>query len=276
MINRTAGVWVSLLVLTAGCSVPASMPRSDASVQLVENAPFSYKPYGEVLKQHVDRNGRVDYSGLQANRDLLDQFNRSMGAVSPETYGQWSDAEKIAFLINAYNAFTLQSIIDQTPLKASIRDIPGVWRVRQFDIAGERKTLDAIEHQTLRTDFNEPRIHMALVCAAVSCPVLRTEPYTGENLNVQLEDQVNRFLNSPQGFRLDQAEKTVYLSSIFQWFGEDWTASYTPESGFVGNEAERAVLNFISQYLEEGDRAYLLNGEYTIVYLDYDWSLNNQ
>lgn len=274
--SRIVGMWLSLLVLTTGCSMPASIGRSDASTQQAADTPFSYDLYAEVLKRYVDDNGRIDYDALKENRESLDQFNQTFGAVPAETYAQWSDQEKIAFLINAYNAFTLQSIIDQTPMKASIRDIPGVWRIRQFDIAGERKTLDNIEHQTLRVDFNEPRIHMALVCAAISCPVLRTEPYTGAKLDEQLEDQVNQFLNSPQGFRIDRDQNKVYLSSIFQWFGDDWKASYTPENGFSGNDAERAVLNFVSQYMTPSDRTYLETGEYEIVYLDYDWSLNKQ
>ena len=124
----------------------------------------------------------VNYQELQANRQKLDQFNQSLARVNPETYKSWSDQEKLAFLLNAYNSLTLQSIIDQNPLKKSIRNIPGVWKRRKFKIAGMEKTLDNIEHDIIRKDFNEPRIHMALVCAAMSCPILRNEAYTSEKL----------------------------------------------------------------------------------------------
>ena len=138
--------------------------------KMAVNRSFDYQDYTEVLQTYVNERGLVNYAGLQANRQQLDRFNQSLGAVTPETYSSWNEAEKIAFLINAYNAFTLQSIIDQDSIKDSIRDIPGVWNKRTFALAGEQKTLDNIEHDILRKDFNEPRLHVALVCAAISCP----------------------------------------------------------------------------------------------------------
>ena len=136
--------------------------------------------------------------------------------------------------------------------------------------------MDNIEHNTLRVDFNEPRIHVALVCAAISCPPLRNEPYRAEKLDAQLDDQVRKFLNRPHGFRIDQKEGRVYLSSIFKWFGKDWKQSYSAEDKFTGNASERAVLNFVSNYLSPQDREYLAQGDYKISYLNYDWSLNQQ
>ena len=116
----------------------------------------------------------------------------------------------------------------------------------------------------------------SLVCAAISCPLLRNEPFRGETLDAQLEDQVQTFLAKEDGFWIDQAEGKVYLSTIFQWFGEDWIPSYGVEDGFAGNEAERSVLNFISNYVSAEEKAYLEAGEYDVVYIDYDWSLNDQ
>ncbi len=218
----------------------------------------------------------VNYQQLQANRQKLDRFNQSLARVNSENYNSWSDREKLAFLINAYNSFTLQSIIDQNPLKKSIRDIPGVWRRRKFAIAELEKTLDNIEHDIIRKDFNEPRIHMALVCAAMSCPILRNEAYTSEKLDVQLDDQTKKFITSDRGFKIDRKQKIVYLSSIFKWYGQDWIASYGIENKFTGSKKEKAVLNFISQYLNPQDRQYLEEGQYKISYLNYDWSLNKQ
>ena len=110
------------------------------------NTSFNYQDYNNVLQAHVSDRRLVNYQQLQANRQKLDQFNQSLARVNPETYNSWSDREKLAFLINAYNSFTLQSIIDQNPLKKSIRDIHGVWKKRKFKIAGLEKTLDNIEH----------------------------------------------------------------------------------------------------------------------------------
>lgn len=238
--------------------------------------PFSYDTYAEVLAAYVDEQGLIDYAGLQQDRGGLDQFNASMGAVSQETFNSWSENERLAFLINAYNAFTLQSIIDQQPLKSSIRDIPGVWRIRTFNVAGESKTLDNIEHDTIRKDFAEPRIHSALNCSAISCPVLRQEPYTAEQLDQQLEEQVYRWLLSPEGIQIDREAGEVKISSIFDWFGEDWIDAFSVDSGFDGSDKQRASLNFISQYLSEEDAEYLQAGGYRVKYLNYNWDLNIQ
>ena len=118
---------------------------------------------------------------------------------------------------------------------------------------------------------------MALVCAAMGCPPLRTEPYEGDKLDRQLNDQTRVFLANPQKFRLDRGQGKVYLSSIFKWFGGDFVNNFGTDKAFTGfSPDERAVLNFVSQYLPAGDRDYLLQGKYILVYLDYDWSLNEQ
>ncbi|NEQ12022.1 MAG: DUF547 domain-containing protein, partial [Moorea sp. SIO4E2] len=254
-------------------------PAKDSQVQVnrgTDRNLLNYDDYATVLKNHVNNKALVNYQKLQQNPEQLETFNASLGAVEPSTYQSWDEAEKIAFLINAYNSFTLESIIDQNPLKKSIRDIKGVWKGREFNITGESKTLDNIEHKTLRAEFNEPRIHMALVCAAISCPPLRNEPYTGEKIDQQLDDQTQNFLVSPHGFRIDRQEGSVYLSSIFKWFGEDWKKTYGVDDKFTGNANQRAVLNFISNYLSPEDQEYLERGNYKIKYLNYDWSLNKQ
>ncbi len=275
-------VLVPAIAILTGCAGSLPFTQAQDNNSQVESSaiasakPFNYDDYATVLKTYVSDRGLVDYKGLQANRQQLDAFNAAFAAVAPSTYSSWDEKEQIAFWINAYNAFTLESIIDQNPLKKSIRDIPGVWKWRKFKIAGQSKTLDNIEHDTLRVDFNEPRIHAALVCAAISCPPLRNEPYRAEKLDAQLDDQVRKFLKSPHGFRIDKKEGRVYLSSIFKWFGKDWKQSYSAEDKFTGNASERAVLNFVSNYLSPQDREYLAQGDYKISYLNYDWSLNQQ
>lgn len=243
---------------------------------VLSNKSFNYQTYNNILQQYVSDHGLVNYQELQNNRQGLDQFNQSLGSVDTQVYNNWSENEKLSFLINAYNSFTLQSIIDQNPLKKSIRDIPGVWRRRKFTIARLTKTLDNIEHDIIRKEFNEPRIHMALVCAAMSCPILRNEAYNPENLDVQLDEQTRKFITSSQGFKIDRQQHIVYLSSIFKWYGQDWIANYGTETKFTGSKKEKAVLNFISQYLDTRDRQYLEQGQYKISYLNYDWSLNKQ
>jgi hypothetical protein len=173
------------------------------------------------------------------------------------------------------NSLTLKAIIDESPIR-NIKDIPGVWRFNRHGFLQSEQTLDNIEHDILRANYTEPRIHAALVCAAVSCPYLRQEPFTGENLDAQLDDQVEIFLSRPEVLTIDQENNEVIISKIFDWFGQDWVPGFTPEMGFAGTENERAVLNFISGYLDEEARTYLQAGDYTVTYSTYDWSLNQQ
>ncbi|MGQ9689316.1 MAG: DUF547 domain-containing protein [Desulfobaccales bacterium] len=247
-----------------------------------------YGEYAALLSEYVDPQGMVNYRTLKGNPQGLKAFQAALAQTTPEVYQQWRDEEKIAFWINAYNALTLKAIIDHYPIRASffkgfvyprnsIRQIPGVWDSRRFPVMGKSMTLDEIEHGVLRKDFNEPRIHLALVCAAMGCPPLRNEPYEGDKLDRQLHDQARVFLANPKKFRLDQGRGKVLLSPIFKWFGGDFVKTYGTDKAFQGfSPEERAVLNFLSGYVSDSDRDYLRQGKYTISYLDYDWSLNQQ
>lgn len=274
-------LFLAMTVLESCTNIGSVAQKTDNNqpinqIEIAQNEPFNYQDYALVLGTYVNERGLVNYSALKANRQLLDRFNQSLAKVEANTYKSWSKSEKLAFLINAYNAFTLQSIIDQEPLKKSIRDIPGVWKSRKFQVASSSKTLDNIEHDTIRKDFDEPRIHAALVCAAMSCPPLRNEPYLAKQLDQQLDDQVNDFIANSQGFRIDRQNNKVYLSSIFKWYGKDWINSYGVESKFSGSKKEKAVLNFLSNYLSLEERQYIEDGQYKVSYLNYDWSLNKQ
>ncbi len=268
-------IWM-LLVL------PGAFRMASAS----ESAGFNHDHYAEVLNHYVDDHGRVDYRGLKGNRDSLDAYLSAMSRIGKSEYQSWSEADKIAFWLNAYNARTLQVVIDNYPIQAgffgslrfpsnSIRQISGVWDKLKSQFIGKDYTLDAIEHEILRKQFHEPRIHMALVCASVGCPFLRNEPYLGSRLDEQLEDQARKFLDASQNFHVEDG--TVYLSSIFKWFGEDFSPKYTPAGGFDGySQSGKAVLNFISQHISEDQAAKLAQGGFDIEYLDYDWSLNEK
>jgi hypothetical protein len=244
--------------------------------------------FAAVLKTYVNQNGMVDYRGLKDNSGRLISFVAALDVLPQDVYQKWSVKEKIAFWINAYNALTLKAIIDNYPISAgffkalayprnSIRQIPGVWDNLRFGVLGKRMTLDEIEHSTLRKDFNEPRIHLALVCAAMGCPPLRNEPYIGDKLDQQLDDQARHFLANSQKFAINRDQGKVYLSPIFKWFGGDFVKTYGTDREFAGfSPEERAVLNFITKYFKAQDQEYLRQGVYTISYLDYDWSLNEQ
>jgi hypothetical protein len=226
----------------------------------------SRAPFDSVLKSHV-KDARVNYTALKARPQELDRFLDQVAAVGESEFKRWTEKQQIAFLINAYNAYTLRLILDHYPVK-SIKDIgtlfKGPWDQPVVHLFGRTLTLNTVEHKMLRTDYNEPRIHFALVCAANGCPPLRGEAYVADRLDKQLKDQARQFLADAQKNRVDARGRTVYLSPIFKWYGED----FEKKSG--------GVLQFLKPYWPENEGATVATDDFKIRYTDYDWSLNAQ
>ncbi|MBT3923980.1 MAG: DUF547 domain-containing protein [Nitrospina sp.] len=175
-----------------------------------------------------------------------------------------SRESKLSFWINVYNIFAAKMITDHYPVE-SIKDVgsifQSVWKRPVGNVGGEERTLNDIEHEILRK-MDEPRIHVAIVCASVSCPDLRPESYRVEKLNDQLDDQMKKFLLSREkGMKLDKKKNNVYLSSIFKWFADDF-------------ESRGGVLKFISQYVSAEASKAISNPQVKISYLGYNWKIN--
>ena len=225
-----------------------------------------HEAWSRVLATHV-RDGRVGYSALKKDPAELIACLDAAASVSRAQFDGWPQADQIAFLINLYNAATLKRVVDHYPV-TSIRKIGGLfgnpWKLTGVRLWGESVSLDHIEHDLLRKRYREPRIHFALVCAAVSCPPLRPEAYTGERLDAQLNDQGILFLSQSSKNRLDPGTKTLWLSPIFDWFRGDFTAG------------DRTLEQFVSPYLSEPDRTALSAGGFRVRFTDYDWSLNDR
>jgi hypothetical protein len=279
--TRYFGLGAALLAALAGVALPISAQEQDSSA-------FDYADYAAVLKTYVDDKGMVDYRGLKASPEKLIGYVEAMSRLPRSRYEGWSDDAKIAFWLNAYNGLTLKAIIDNYPIKSSffksavypknsIRQIGGVWDKLKFPVMGQKLTLEHIEHKILRVQFNEPRIHMALVCAAMGCPTLRNEPYAPGRLDEQLDDQTRDFLGNRSKFRIDRGRKRVYLSAIFKWFGKDFVKTYGPSRNLGRHDKTKSsALSFVAGYLDESDKSYVTAGNYRVAYLDYDWSLNEQ
>lgn len=192
--------------------------------------------YEDVLNQYV-KEGLVDYAALQNDPHSLNRYLTDISRLPKKTFKSWEKDRQLAFLINLYNAATLKLIVDHYPVE-SIKDIgwflKGPWDQKFVNLFGDTITLNTLEHGIIRKDYDEPRIHMTLVCAAMGCPTLRNEPYVGEKLDAQLDEDTKKFLNSKKGLQIDRSKKTVYLSFIFKWFSEDFVNKYSPESGFEG------------------------------------------
>ncbi len=264
------------------------MLNAMVSAPLLASPVSGTESYAATLTTFVDAAGMVDYAGLKRNPRDLNTYLKYVSTVPEQTIDQWSDPSQIAFWINTYNALTLKAILDHYPIKSSffrsltypknsIRQIPGVWKKLKFTVHNRRMTLEHIEHEILRVQFNEPRIHVALVCAAKGCPPLRNEPYTGPRLDAQLNDQAAAFLADITKFKIDLKKKIVHVSPIFKWFGEDFVKTYAPPENTGDLDAElSAVMNYLATHANALFRPYLYRGKYEVKYLDYDWSLNEQ
>lgn len=228
-----------------------------------------HKLFSEILQDYV-KDGLVDYKNL-ANDDRLKEYLDQLSSIDPEKLNQ---SQQLAFWINAYNAFTLYIISENYPVE-SITDLhtggkiigyllgKTVWD-KEFIIINDKKySLNNIEHKILRK-MNEPRIHFAIVCASISCPELRNEAFEADKLEIQLEEQAQRFINDPSRNSFDLGNREAEISEIFNWFDEDF------------GDSEEEVLIFISDYLTDEIASEIKDNfsEWDISYMDYDWGLN--
>jgi hypothetical protein len=222
--------------------------------------------WGALLERHVvvldgGKGSRVRYAGMAADRAGLNRYLDSLSATPRAEFEGWTRAEQMAFLVNAYNAFMVEKILQRYP------DIRSVWdygklfgnpfKEEFFFLVGRRASLDWIEQDTLRKNFREPRLHFALNCASVGCPMLRPEPYVAARLDAQLEDQARRFLSDPTRNR--HRDGRLEVSKIFDWYKEDFQpreAYFARYAGLLGADAATV-------------RAA------RITFLDYDWALND-
>lgn len=266
-IRMAAGCTSLALVVTLGASAPAF--------------DHEYVDYGQLLQAHV-RGAGVGYAALKADRHRLDAIVAGMSTPAPDEERSWSRAQRMSFWINAYNALTLQAIVNHYPIRSrlltvaprnSIRQIDGVWTSLAWQVAGRRVTLDDIEHKILRPEFGDARIHFAVNCASVSCPPLAAEPYRATTLDAQLDTAARRYLASGEGLRLSGS--TLAVSSIFKWYGDDFIASYASRVSGARSVSERAVLGAIVAFGPAEAVAAAVTGRPHLRFLAYNWSLND-
>jgi hypothetical protein len=223
----------------------------------------------QVLSASVDSRGNVNYAAVHA-AGVLDGYLAGLAQATEPS----ARAEKMAFWINAYNALTVDLVADNWPLR-SIRDLDGgdPWGTRSFTVAGRQVTLNDIEHKILRP-MGDARIHAAVNCASRGCPPLARQAFTGAALDAQLDAVAQSWVRG-SGARVDPATGTVTLSRIFEWYGEDFVASYgLPDVPGIAGKQEAAA-NFVARYWPD-QAAYLHGGGYTVAYSTYDWSVNAQ
>jgi hypothetical protein len=232
---------------------------------------FEHAAWDALLKKHVvlrdgGKASQLRYAGMAGERAALKAYLDSLSKVSEREFAAWPREEQMAFLINAYNAFTVEKILQRYP------DIRSIWDFGKlfgnpfkdpfFTLLGSSRTLDWIEHERLRRNYRDPRIHYAVNCASVGCPMLREEAYAAPRLEQQLEEQAQRFLADRSRNRL--REGRLEVSKIFDWFKED----FEPRNAYFARYAE-----LLSD--DRKDREAIAGGKVEMRFLDYDWSLND-
>lgn len=213
--------------------------------------------FDSLLQKNVDKTGRVDYQSLKNNETLLDNYLAYIQNNEPTK--NWSSNKKKAFWINTYNAYTIKIILNNYPLK-SIRDIKidgkTAWKIPFVKVGQKRYTLDQIEHKILRKKFNDPRIHVGINCASVSCPRLWNFAFTEDNISSSLDNLMKEFINNTTRNKI--SKNNLEISEIFNWFSKDFMKNGT-------------IINYLNTYA-----AIKISEKASIKYLTYDWSLNKK
>jgi Protein of unknown function, DUF547 len=259
--------------LIAACAMIA--PATPSFSQTFDH---SYAAWDTLLKKHVkwlpdNKQSRADYKGFAADRAELKKVLESLSAVSMAQFTAFSKDQQQAFLINAYNAFTVEVILTKYPDIKSIKQLGsfnrGPWKNEFFTLLGEKRHLDWIEHEQLRPKYAEPRVHAAVNCASIGCPALFPEAFTASKLDAMLEDGMRRFIGDRTRNRYDNGK--LQVSNIFKWFKEDFEK---------GNKGFAKLEDVFAKYADlltqdEAARAQIKAKTVSISHLDYDWSLND-
>lgn len=240
------------LILMAGCN-------SISGLSSAETTPPTHEAWDSLLQKYVSDEGRVNYQGILADSTSLNRYLSLLGENHPNR--SWSEDEQLAYWINAYNAFTVQLIVRNYPVE-SIKDLGGAiykvntaWDIKFVQIGDRTYDLNNIEHDIIRANFEEPRIHFAVNCASVSCPKLSNKAYTAAQLDEQLTAAAKGFVNNPSKNTLSATG--AELSRIFKWFKGDFT------------DGGLSLVEFINQFAETK-----LSEDTAIDYREYDWNLN--
>jgi len=300
--TRQAGSWpkanftIRFVALGVSASSPSPMNRRRLLLTAAFVAPFAggaglahaqpfdhaHAAWTALLKRHVvllngGRASQLRYAGIASDRAALKAYLAALAAVTPATFESFSKAQQMAFLINAYNAATVELILTRYPKLDSIKDLGSLlsspWKQKIVPLLGALLTLDQIEHEMLRARgrYDDPRIHFAVNCASIGCPMLREEAYVAERLDAQLEDQAGRFMADRTRNRWNADRQRVELSKIFDWYGEDFKR---------GHKGITSLAAFVARHADlladaPADRERLRSQKVEVEFLDYDWKLND-
>ena len=262
---------------------------SGASLAQAPSFDHGYAAWTALLARHVvlregGKSSQVDYAGMARDRAALKAWLASLEAVGEAQFAAWSRVDRMAFLVNAYNGFTVELILAEYPRHKSIRDygslFTNAWKRKFFRLLGRERNLDEIEHEMLRAPgaYEDVRLHFAVNCASIGCPMLREEAYVGARLDAQLEEQVLRLLSDRSRNRFDAQRGALELSRIFDWYGKDWDKGWR---GVAGGQPVQSLASWLGRHAalladRPEHRQLIAEGRAPIRFLEYDWALNDR
>jgi hypothetical protein len=251
----------------AGCARPSSHKSFEIAIASESFLINDFTPWNDMLQTYVDDEGQVNYAGWQ--RESARDLDQWLADVCPTHLEALARETAIAFLINLYNALTIQQVLQTYPIQSirpTILGIPNWLAFLRFftrpiyHLNGRSLSLNALEHGILRRKFSEPRIHFALVCASIGCPLLRAEAYWPDRLTAQLEEDAYRFIDNPSKVHYDTTSQTLYCSKIFKWYKADFLT----------------VADSVAAYIYRYQTEIEMPSSVTIAYLPYSWELNQR
>ncbi len=262
-------------------------PTTFTDEQVVEPRILSHASFDRLLQRFVDHEGRVNYSALKQDSRDLDQYYHLIATFSPDSHPDLfpSESHKLAYWINAYNATAIKTVLTYYPI-SSVLDVKppaiffflseksGFFVFQRLTYGGKTTSLYYLGNGVIRERFQEPRIHFALNCAALGCPRLPRKAFSGEDLERQLDQETRKFLSEARNFRIDHSGKTIYMSSIFKWYEDDFLNWYQKNY----SESKASLVNYIALYLTSDKAAELKEhgNQYALRFLPYDWGLNDK
>lgn len=247
---------IALFFMTFSCAAIFNKESKNNLATLstsVEQPPVNDSIWDNLLQKHVDKQGNVNYKGFLKDRTQLKKYLNQLSDNPPQT--SWSRNETLAYYINVYNAFTVELILENYPVK-SIKDIRRPWGRKFFKLGDTRYSLNNIEHDILRK-MDEPRIHFAINCASVSCPKLYNKAFTASKLEEQLDTLTRYFINSSEN---KISENELQLSNIFKWYEKDYLI-----------DGIQSLAQYVIQYTD-----VKINPNAKVSFLDYNWDLNEK
>ncbi len=276
MTNRISIPLTRRAWLAAG--VALALPAAHAQPAFDHN----HAAWTALLKKHVvlidgGKASQLRYAGMARDRAALKAYLGALASINAAAFDAFSKPQQMAFLINAYNAHTVELILTGYPKLASIKDLGSLiqspWKKKIVPLLGGTLSLDGIEQDMLRARgrYDDPRIHFAVNCASIGCPPLREEAFVAERLDAQLDEQALRFMSDRTRNRWNAAKARLEVSKIFAWYGEDFK---------LGHRGIGSAAAFYARFADQladapADRERIRKQDASVAYLDYDWKLND-